>query len=250
MAILLCDASCETSLSDVSSHLVVRHGGRELAGAVRADESLYGGARRTSATLPGEPVPVDLFADPHVWEVDHDQVVTIRAMTHGDLPDVARWRAQPHVQRWWQADGPATLEAVTAKYGSDIDGMTPTRMWVIEANGRSVGLIQDYRVGDYPDYALLAPDPDAIGCDYIVGEPEWTGRGIGTRALWAWMVRTRHRLPGAATYFAAPDHRNAGSLRVLDKLGFSRGVWFDDPQPDGSVVTCVGCSLDVRRVLG
>ena len=68
-------------------------------------------------------------------------------------------------------------------------------MWVAEVNGRSVGFLQDYRIGDYPDYAVLAPDPDAIGVDYAIGEPAWSGRGLGARVLWAWMLRARHRLP-------------------------------------------------------
>jgi RimJ/RimL family protein N-acetyltransferase len=68
--------------------------------------------------------------------------------------------------------------------------------------------------------------------------------------LWAWMLRARHRFPDAPSYFAAPDHRNEASLRVLDKAGFVRGTWFDEPQEDGSTETVVGCSLDVARVLG
>ena len=56
--------------------------------------------------------------------------------------------------------------------------------------------------------------------------------------------------PGAPTLFAAPDHRNAASLRVLDKLGFTRGLWFDEPRRDGGVDTVVGCSLEVTEVFG
>ena len=47
-----------------------------------------------------------------------------------------------------------------------------------------------------------------------------------------------------------PDHRNAASLRVLAKAGFSEGLWFDEPQDNGTVDTVVGCTLDVPRVLG
>lgn len=234
----------------VATQLVVGHGGRELTGVARPGESWLAAARRTSASLSGDPVPVDLSGPVKRFAVDHDLVVGIRAMSRGDLPLLARWRAQEHVQRWWSSDGPPTLEAVTARYGPDIDGMTPTRAWVAEVNGRSVGFVQDYRIGDYPEYELLAPHPDAVGCDYAVGEPEWVGRGVGTRVLWAWMLRTRHRLPHVQTYFAAPDHRNEVSLRMLDKLGFVRGTWFDEPQSDGPPATVVGCTLDVRRVLG
>jgi aminoglycoside 6'-N-acetyltransferase len=37
---------------------------------------------------------------------------------------------------------------------------------------------------------------------------------------------------------------------VLEKLGFVAGTWFDEPQPDGTVATLVGCTLDVRQVVG
>jgi aminoglycoside 6'-N-acetyltransferase len=37
---------------------------------------------------------------------------------------------------------------------------------------------------------------------------------------------------------------------MLDKAGFERGVWFDEPRADGSVGTVVGCTLDLPAVLG
>jgi aminoglycoside 6'-N-acetyltransferase len=230
--------------------VVVHDRGRDLAGLVQAGESWAAAARRTAASLHVEPVPLDLSGDVKQFVIDHDRVVGVRAMSRGDLADVTRWRQSEHVQRWWRGVGEPTPEAVEARYGPRIDGLTPTRMWVVEVNGRSVGFIQDYRIGDYPDYALLTPDPEAIGIDYAIGDPAWVGRGLGVRLLWAWMLRARHRFPEAASYFAAPDHRNAASLRILAKAGFTEGLWFDEPLPDGSVDTVVGCTLDVARVLG
>ena len=154
-------------------------------------------------------------------------------MTRSDLPALTRWLQAPHVRRWWHNDGEPTTDRVTATYGPRVDGTTPTRMWVVEVNGRSVGFVQDYRIGDYPGFALLTPDPDAIGLDYAIGEPGWAGRGLGARLLWAWMQDAHRRFPDATSYFAAPDHANAASLRILDKVGFTRGTWFDEPQRDG-----------------
>ncbi len=231
-------------------HVAVRDGAHTLTGVVHPGESWAAAARRTVASMHADPVPLDLSGEVKRFVVDHDIRVTMRAMTYGDLPDVARWRGADHVRKWWSDDGEAALEAVTAKYGPDIDGTTPTRMWVAEANGRSVGFLQDYRIGDYPEYAVLGPDPAAIGIDYAIGDVAWIDRGIGTRFVWAWMQRARHRFPAATAYFAAPDHRNRASLRMLAKLGFSEGLWFDEPQEDGSVDTVVGCTLDVLRVLG
>lgn len=230
-------------------HLVVHDRGRDLAGVVHDAESWAAAARRTVASLHVDPVPVDLSGEPKKFVVDHDNRVTVRAMTRGDLADVTRWRQTDHLHRWWASDGEPTAERVAEQYGPSIDGMTPTRMWVAEVNGRSVGFVQDYRIGDYPEYAVLGPDPDAVGVDYALAE-EWSGRGFGVRVLWAWMARAQRRFPAATTFFAAPDHRNAASLRMLAKAGFVEGLWFDEPQDDGSVQTVVGCTLDVRRVLG
>jgi aminoglycoside 6'-N-acetyltransferase len=196
-----------------------------------------------------DPVPRDLSVHVKEFVVDHDTRVAVRAMTRGDLVDLVRWRQSEHIGRWWASEGEPTPEGIEQRYGPDIDGMSPTRIWVAEVNGRSVGFVQDYRIGDYPEYAVLGPDPEAIGVDYALAE-EWSHRGLGVRVLWAWMLRTRRRFPDATTYFAAPDHRNAASRRILAKAGFEEGVWFDEPQEDGTVDTVVGCSLDVRRVLG
>lgn len=231
--------------------LVVDYRGRELTGVVRAGESWAAAARRTAAMIQGtEPVPLDLSTEPLRFVLDHDTVVSVRAATRGDLPDLVRWRQAAHVLKWWVSDGEPTAERVTEQYGPDLDGMTPTRMWIGEVNGRSVGFLQDYRISDYPEFAQLAPDPDAIGFDYAIGDPAFVGRGLGVRVIWAWMQRARHRFPRAEAFFAAPDHRNEPSLRVLDKLGFARGTWFDEPTADGSVSTVVGCTLAVPTVLG
>jgi len=173
-----------------------------------------------------------------------------RPLTRADLPDVVRWVHEPHVARWWN-DEAADLAAAEGHYGPAIDGTEPSRVWVVEVNGRSVGFVQDYLIGDHPEYALLTAQPDAVGFDYAIGERSRVGRGLGTRMLWQFLRDVvRPAYPDARTFFAAPDQRNAGSLRVLEKLGFRQGLWFDEPQGGGRVDTLIGCTLDVRRVLG
>src|SRR3954465_1965532 len=194
--------------------------GGGAAGGVHGGESWAAAARRTCASMHAEPEPLDLSEETKRFVLDHDNRVAIRAMTRGAPPDVARWRSAEHVRRWF-TDGKPTVDFLEGKYGERIDGMSPTRRWVGEGNGRAVGFVQDYRIGDYPDYAVLGPDPDAIGIDYLIGEPAWVGQGLGARMLWAWMRRARGRFPDATTYFAAPDHRNAASVRILRKAGFA-----------------------------
>ena len=133
--------------------------GRELAGVVHDGESWAAAARRICASMHAEPEPLDLSGEVKRFVVDHDNRLAIRAMTRGDLDDVVAWRASPQVQRWWSPGELRDPDQMVAKYAERIDGMSPTRMWVLEVNGRSVGFVQDYRIGDYPDYAVLGPGP-------------------------------------------------------------------------------------------
>ena len=192
----------------------------------------------------------EALAEPEAARFRLDEhVFSVRPMTPGDFPEVSRWVNEPHVAQWW--DEHRSLEQVTAYYGAALRGEDPTRMWVWEVNGRSVGFSQDYRISDHPEYALLTSRPDAIGVDYAIGEPAFVGRGLGTSLLWVFLRDiVWPAYPGAGEFFAAPDHRNTASLRVLAKLGFTEGVWFDEPGPFGRTDTVVGCSLDVAQVIG
>ena len=240
---------------------VVVQGLRVGRSTPRPGESLRAAAERAVADvagLRGRVVwPLDLSRREALFECESPErdvaawpSIAFRPLTRADFRDVVAWQAQPHVARWWGEEATG-LQAAEAHYGPAIDGDDPARLWVLELNGRSVGFLQDYRIGDHPAYALLTARPDAVGFDYLVGDPGWVGRGVGTRMLWVYLRDVVvPGYPEASELFAAPDHRNLASLRVLDKLGFTRGLWFDEPQSDGRVDTVVGCTLDVAAVLG
>lgn len=224
-----------------------------LRDQVRPGESWAEAADRVSPTdgLEHGPVlAVDLSGDPLHFRLDPEHRFSVRPMTPGDFPTVCRWVNEPHVAPWWGEQN-RTLAEIEAYYGPALRGEDPTRPWVWEVNGRSVGFCQDYRISDHPEYALLSARPDAIGVDYGIGEPAFVGRGLGTSLLWVYLRDiVWPAYPGVGEFFAAPDHRNAGSLRVLAKLGFTEGVWFDVPGTNGKADTVVGCSLDVAQVIG
>lgn len=217
--------------------------------AIRPGESWARAADRIGGDPRGPVLAVDLSGDPLVFAVEPELRIACRPMTRGDLPEVARWVASDRVARWWDEERDAA--EVAAHYGPAIDGDDPTRMWIWEVNGRSVGFAQDYRISDHPDWALLCRRPNAVGFDYAIGDPAYVGRGIGTALLW--VLLRDIVVPAYADVrelFAAPDHRNAASLRVLVKLGAVPGLWFDEPRRDGGVETVVGHSIDVAQVLG
>lgn len=230
-----------------STSILVHDGDRQVAGPL-----LRGHSWEASASeLVGHRVwPRDLAGEVKEFDTAELPRVSLRSMVVGDLPVLGAWLAHPHLERWFAGDGEPTPERIRELYLPAIEGAEPTRLSVVECNGRSIGFCQDYVVRDHPDYAMLTPDPDAVGIDYAIGEPAFVGRGIGVRLLWALLHSVVARRPDATTVVAAPDHRNEASLRALEKVGFRRGVWFDQRQPDGSVTTMVGCTLDLPTVLG
>lgn len=177
--------------------------------------------------------------------------LTFRPMADSDFAAVARWRRTAHVREWFDARS-LDEESVRARYAPRLRGDLPTRMWIVEVDAAAVGCLQDYRVADHPDYAAKTKDPDAVAIDYVIGDPALVNRGLGTRMIWEFCrdVLTRD-YPDAPRILASPSHRNTRSLRVLEKCGFTQGLWIDglsDPgeRPDTEIV----CTFDVRHWLG
>lgn len=174
-----------------------------------------------------------------------------RPMNDDDFSAVARWHSAAHVAAWWdhrsQDEG-----AVRARYAGRVSGDETTRMWVVEVGGRPVGMFQDYRLGDEPDYAAMTGDSEAVGFDYLVGDVELVGRGLGTRMIWEFCRDVLHRdYPQAAHLVASPSLRNGRSLRALAKCGFTSGPRIQPPaQPGESPDVKVVCTLDVAHWLG
>ncbi|MGN0065849.1 MAG: GNAT family N-acetyltransferase [Nocardioides sp.] len=232
------------------SRVALGRGGSVQVTELRAGESLLAAATRLASETAGHVVvALDLSADPPRFElVPRAEQVVLRPMTSADLTWLTRWRNEPGVAAWWD-DDPSDLDGITEQYGPDLGEATPTRLWIAEQRGRSVGFVQDYPVADDPAYARLTGHPEALGVDYLVGEGHWAGRGFGTRMLWAWLLTVASRTPRPATCFAAPDHRNGASLRVLRKVGFVESAWFDEPTVRSGTITVVGHTLDVATVL-
>lgn len=177
--------------------------------------------------------------------------LSFRRMVEADFAAVARWQSAPHVARRWDHRS-RDEDSVRARYAPRLRGDDPTRMWVVEVDGVAAGFLQDYRVGDDPDYAAKAGDPRAVGFDYAIGEAHLVGRGIGTRMIWEFCRDVLRRdYPDAAHLLASPSHRNAASLRALAKCGFTQGLWIDAVgRADGPSDAEIVCTLDVAHWLG
>jgi RimJ/RimL family protein N-acetyltransferase len=166
--------------------------------------------------------------------------VRVRPLEEADLGAVSQWLAAPHVREWWR--DPPDLEAVEAKYLPRIRGDEPTEVFVIECDGRSIGLIQRYRFADYGTWAATVAEaglafPDAAGIDYMIGDAELVSRGLGSRLVEDFSQRLFDEFQEVATIVVTPQAGNVASRRVLEKSGYAH-VWTglldsDDPADSG-----------------
>jgi aminoglycoside 6'-N-acetyltransferase len=140
-----------------------------------------------------------------------------------DLPLARRWLLEPHVRRWWDdysADG-AYPESVLERWRKRIRGEQPTDMFRIDMGGRPIGVIQSYRVDDYPEHAaeLGGLDEPAFEVDLFIGEPDLIGKGHGAALLREFLREgfDRYRVDYCVI---GPSKQNTAAIRSYEKVGF------------------------------
>jgi len=141
----------------------------------------------------------------------HGRLVTLRPVTHADLPALLAILEEPGVARWWRRaewERVDELGAVTLAILLPGDGAEPG---VAPATPERVAGCIQYSEETDPDYFSAA-------VDIFVGTAA-QGCGVGPdamRTLIAWLfgVRGHHRLT------VDPAAENARAIHVYEKLGF------------------------------
>jgi len=163
--------------------------------------------------------------------------VELRMLRRADFPLLVRWLAEPLVARWW--DDPATLAWVEEHFGPTVDGTDPTAVYLGLHDGEPFGLVQVYAFADEPESlaelsAVCAVPPGALSIDYLVGQPDARGRGLGAAMIAAAVARGFADHPGAADVLVPVALGNEPSWRALRRAG---ATWYAevDLAPDNAV---------------
>ncbi|MCZ7535906.1 MAG: acetyltransferase [Acidimicrobiia bacterium] len=172
--------------------------------------------------------------------------ISFRGMTEGDLPLVAAWLREEHVQRWWR--DPSAADNVESEYLPRINGIEPTEMLIVLRDGTEIGMIQRYRMSDHPDWELSLACTGvtfmvAAGIDYVIGVRDLVGRGIGSVVVAAFSAEVFARYPEVDQIVVTPQVANRASCRVLEKAGYLL-TWTgmldsDDPSDSGTAALYV-----------
>lgn len=153
-----------------------------------------------------------------------DEPLRFRPLVREDFALLDTWMGREHVARWWR--NKHDLVALEAHYGPSIDGSDPTAHFVVLAGDHPVGMVQRYRVEDYSDWShtlrsagMAGP---TAGFDYLIGEPELIGIGLGPRIIAALVDDVWANYPELDRITVAVQQENRRSWRALEKVGFER----------------------------
>ena len=132
--------------------------------------------------------------------------VVLRPGRDGDEERMGAMFATPDVARWWPTPDTDEIASLVHNRDPDVD------VWMVEVDGRVVGLIQAYEESD-PMYRHGGID--------IVLHPDAHGRGLGPEAI---RVLARHLFDdrGHHRLVIDPNGSNARAIHVYEKVGFRR----------------------------
>jgi aminoglycoside 6'-N-acetyltransferase len=161
--------------------------------------------------------------------------VSYRPLTRDDLALLFEWLRRPHVAIWWR-DVPADLATVEAEYGPCVDGDDPAELFVVVSDGADIGMIQRYLIADEPEwwpaFDGIVDVSNAAGIDYLIGEVDAVGRGLGSAMVASFSADVFAWRP-VDSIVVTVQQSNPASWRILGKAGYHR-IWsgeLESPDP-------------------
>lgn len=113
---------------------------------------------------------------------------------------------------------------------------------MIVADADDIGFIQRYRLSSYPTWTNTVAGsgltfPNGAGIDYVIGDPERVGRGIGSCAVTRFTELVFADYADVDSIVVTPQSANRASRRVLEKVGYelrwTGALDSDDPSDAG-----------------
>jgi aminoglycoside 6'-N-acetyltransferase len=108
-----------------------------------------------------------------------------------------------------------------------VRGEEPSEDLVVLLDAQPVGLLQRFRISDYPEEVerfstLVDIPPGAIELDYLIADRARRGGGLCTRLIETAVARTWIDHPCAPAVLVADVAANTASWRALQKAGLRR----------------------------
>ncbi len=148
------------------------------------------------------------------------------------FPLLLKWLETPHVKAWLDHDVHWTPELIEKKYSNYVQGFKqlklegktiekPMHAYIILHNELPIGYIQYYDKHDFPPeqgYKITELPKSCAAIDWYIGEPEFIGKGIGSKALVLFL--DNYVFPKFDYVFTDSETKNISAIRAYEKTGF------------------------------
>ena len=132
-----------------------------------------------------------------------------------DLPLLTKWFDAPHVSPWFGRPQNAELDPLGEQ--------RPVHRYVASFDGRPIGLMQLYDWSDFPENAAaVSARSGEVGIDYLIGEADMIGHGVGPEMVAAFLVPETLGRGDVTGVRVDVSESNERSWRCLEKVGFRR----------------------------
>ena len=139
-----------------------------------------------------------------------------------------KWLEVPHVKEWWDPEVKWTLETIHEKYASYVKGYKlvdgvrkEIHGFIICIDTVPIGYIQIYNAYEHPRSAALVDlPPSLMAFDIFIGETEYLGKGIGSKALKTFFENFNKE--PYAYVFTDPDKDNIAAIKAYERAGFRK----------------------------
>jgi UDP-4-amino-4,6-dideoxy-N-acetyl-beta-L-altrosamine N-acetyltransferase len=162
--------------------------------------------------------------------------VLLRQLGPGDRDRLLAWRNLPEVARWMYSDHAITPEEHARWFAGALADIR-RRYWVIEADGRPVGLANLYD---------LAADQGRVAWAYYLADPSTRGQGLGAFVEY-WVIEHVFGELGLNKLWCEVLIDNEPVWRLHEGFGFQREALFrEHVRKNGSLTDVVGLGLLAR----
>ena len=146
--------------------------------------------------------------------------IRIRSMTDEDLPFMLKWLTDSRVLEFYAGrDTRYSFETLKLHYSEAWD--TVYYRVIFEYKGDAIGYGQIYKLYDelYKEYHYPQNGETVFAADQFIGEPEYWGRGIGTKYMQT-VLDFLKTVEHADAVILDPHQSNARAIRAYEKAGF------------------------------
>jgi aminoglycoside 6'-N-acetyltransferase len=149
---------------------------------------------------------------------------TFTALQATDLQLLATWLSRPHVERWWRE--PSDLASVDESYRPMLDGSDHTEGFIVHYGDRQIGFVQRYLIADDAEWhetlRSAVGEDGGIGIDYLIGERNLVGKGLGRQMISEFIGLSWRRYPSEDRVVVALQQENVASWKALEACDFRR----------------------------